>query len=397
MESRVLIGLDLSDSTLARSLDKLLASRREYLVAPAVEPGRTKVVIMELDAADPSHTLMKIRTLVQAAPTIQIILTAARISRSHSLQAVQAGAKDFLSQPFLPAEVEQVVARAQERLKLVQPASQLPRGRILSVFGAKGGIGTSTIAVNLAIGLKRVVPSKTVALVDLNLMAGDAPLLLGVEPAHTLRDFAWATSNLDHAFLISMLAKHASGIELLSSGYEDLTGSPSRTDHIERLLIMMQSLFDWVVVDCGHDLDTFMLKVLDLASTVLLVTAVSLPVVRRTKSLLTFLRATAWPPDKLKLILNRFVQDDADLLTETEQALECPTFWRLPNDYRSASSAINTGRPLMSAMPRLPLSRSFAGLAAALMPDGASRGTGSSFSDCVKAVTTRMRRMARAA
>lgn len=254
-------------------------------------------------------------------------------------------------------------------------------GQIFVVMSAKGGVGVSTVAVNTAISLRQTAEGKTVAVLDLNLQSGDLPLLLGLEPIRSLRDLVRDPARLDHTIAMSALCRHSSGVHLLASGYEDLVDTPPAADAVERILVLLQSLFDYVVVDGGHGLQPFARPVVARAAALLVVTTLSLPVVRRTRSLLSLLEGAEASAGKSKLIVNRYTKHEEGLLAETEDALRVRMFAVLPNDYPLASAAINLGRPLVAEAPRSELAGHYARMARALTEgdtprDGASSVAG---------------------
>ena len=125
----------------------------------------------------------------------------------------------------------------------------------MALFGGKGGVGTTSIAVNLASALRQLPGNPSVILVDVNQHGGDLPLYLDLQPNHSFRDIAADLSRLDPAFLVRVLTKCESGLQVLPSGYDDLSTGRLNPDCVEATLKLLQSSFDYVVIDCGHVLD----------------------------------------------------------------------------------------------------------------------------------------------
>ncbi|MCA9452357.1 MAG: hypothetical protein KC584_06980, partial [Nitrospira sp.] len=182
--------------------------------------------------------------------------------------------------------------------------------------------------------------------VDVNQHGGDLPLYLDLQPNHSFRDIATDLSRLDQAFLIRVLTKTELGIQVLPSGYDDLSTGRLSPDCVEATLRLLQASFDYVILDCGHVLDLTTKKALELATLILVTSTLMVPVVHRTKRILELLRGSGFPAEKIRLVMNRFLSAEQDVLKETEEILKQKAFWLLPNDYPSASQAVNSGKPL---------------------------------------------------
>jgi len=196
-------------------------------------------------------------------------------------------------------------------------------------------------------------------LVEVNQHGGDLAIFLDIQTAHSLRDIASDLSRLDTALLNQILSKHSSGIRILPSGYDDLSSGRLSPDSIEPILKLLQSLFDQVVIDCGHVLDLSTKKAVEMSSTVLVVSTLLVSVVHRTKRILDLLRNSGVDAGKAKIVFNRYSPDEQEVLKETEEALKLKTSWVIANDYPASSEAINTGTPLVLAVPRSPITRAY--------------------------------------
>jgi len=147
---------------------------------------------------------------------------------------------------------------------------------------------------------------------------------------------------------------------------------------MELTIKLLQSMYDFVVVDCGHVLDLTAKKVLELSSNILVIATMLVPVVHRTKRILEFFRGAHIPEEKVHLIVTRYLSQEKDVLKETEEILKHETAWMIPNDYANATAAINGGTPLLISAPRSGLTHSYQGLAA-MFHDGSGARKGHSF------------------
>ena len=326
--------------------------------------GVPALMIMELEE-NPEDTFSLIREMMKLNKGMEIFLTAARLESNILLEAMRAGAKEFLAQPLQKQEVSDAIMRFLERATapVRQGDGQRTAGKVLAFFGGKGGVGTTSIAVNLAAAIKKGPNNPSVALVDVNQHGGDLPLYLDLQPNHSFRDIATDLSRLDQAFLIRVLTKTELGIQVLPSGYDDLSTGRLSPDCVEATLRLLQASFDYVILDCGHVLDLTTKKALELATLILVTSTLMVPVVHRTKRILELLRGSGFPAEKIRLVMNRFLSAEQDVLKETEEILKQKAFWLLPNDYPSASQAVNSGKPLIDVAPRSAVAQSYRDLA----------------------------------
>ena len=251
-------------------------------------------------------------------------------------------------------------------------------GKVLAFFGGKGGVGTTSITVNVAAALLNLPSKPRVVIVDVNQHGGDLPLYLDLQPMHSFRDIAADPSRLDQAFLIRLLTKCESGLQVLPSGYDDLSTGRLSPDCVEATLKLLQASFDYVVVDCGHVLDLTTKKALELASWINVTSTLMVPVVHRTKRILELLRGSGFPQSKLRLIMNRYLSGEKDVLVETEEILKQKAHWLFPNDYPSASHSVNSGKPLVETAPKTAVGKSYMEYAASFdETSGKSQGKSS--------------------
>ena len=374
-----LVDISVNNGECKSALTKCLKEIEGIRFRESQSAELANLVIMDL-AENPEETFSVIRDMGKMANAPEIFLTAPMPDSAVLLEAMRAGAKEFLAQPIQGQEVEKAMGRFWERAVTQKDKSKSEKksGSLIAFFGGKGGVGTTSIAVNLACAFKQLPSNPSVILVDVNQHGGDLPLYLDLQPNHSFRDIAADLSRLDPAFLIRVLTKCESGLQVLPSGYDDLSTGRLSPDCVEATLKLLQASFDYVVIDCGHVLDLTTKKALELATWIMVASTLMVPVVHRTKRILELLRGSGFPANKIRLVINRYLSAEQDVLKETEEILKQKTFWSIPNDYPSCSQSVNSGKSVIEGSPRSSVAKSFKDLAASFdeQPVTASKKSG---------------------
>jgi pilus assembly protein CpaE len=354
------VELSIQCTETKKALEGIVAEKEAFQIKDSKDTDPSSLLILELNE-NPEETFSVIRDLTKLAKGTEIFLTASQLDSGILLEAMRAGAKEFLAQPIQKKEVEDALARFQERAmaSLEKKGEANVAAKVLAFFGGKGGVGTTSIAVNVAAALMNLPAKPRVALVDVNQHGGDLPLYLDLQPSHSFRDIAADPSRLDQAFLIRLLTKSESGLQVLPSGYDDLSTGRLSPDCVEATLKLLQASFDYVVIDCGHVLDLTTKKALELATYIHVTSTLMVPVVHRTKRILELLRGSGFPQSKLRLIMNRYLSGEKDVLVETEEILKQKSHWLFPNDYPSVSHSVNSGKPLIETAPKTSVGKSY--------------------------------------
>jgi len=355
MSRLIAVSIDCRNEGIRRTFEELFSSRRSYLVTKGQGTGALDMLILELDEFRPQQTFDRVRELRGTSPELEVFLTASRIDPQLLLEAFRVGVKEFLSQPLTRQEMESALARFEERFSVTIAGSDRHFGRVVSVIGARGGVGVSTVATNMATSVQQGGKGESVALMDLDLHGGDLGLFLDLHASQGLKHLAKDLSRLDETILRSTLVKHASGLDLLASGYEACEDTEYVHGTTMRVIGLLRSMHRHIVIDCGHILDPAVKEALDYSDQVIVVTTLSLPAIRRTKKLLEAFAAAQYPVGKVIVMVNRYRSDQKELLSETESMLAVRMAGLIPNDYGTASEAIDHGKPftLMAARTSL--------------------------------------------
>ena len=304
-------------------------------------------VVIDLDA-NPEQALEVIENLCSNNNSLTVMVYSASSDPQMLVRCMRAGAREFLHEPVLPNSAGEALVRASVRRDEVR-RQKTATGKLLVFVGAKGGSGVTTLATNFAVSLARmtkVTPGK-VALVDLDLQLGDVSLALGLPSGFTALDALENLNRLDTDFLRGLMTQHSSGISVLGAP-DEIPASQPKCSGLDRLLRVAREGFGYVVVDAGSNSIEMQEMLFEMATTVYLVTQVSVADLRNANRFVRRYFSGALG-QKLEIILNRHTSRYLELdETAVTKALTQPAKWRVPNDFTSAHQSQTTGVPLVT-------------------------------------------------
>jgi pilus assembly protein CpaE len=257
------------------------------------------------------------------------------------MQAMRSGVREFLSQPIDPMVVREMLERLVKQRGL--PIAEMEK--LLVVAGAKGGVGTTTVAVNLAVQLAREA-GKRVVLFDLGRPLGHAALLLDLEARFSFRAAVESIDRLDSHYFSGLLANHKSGLQVLAGASNADEWDQVTPLSLARVINVAQSSFDFVVADIGPNWSSEWAPVLRLARYLYLVTETNVPSLWSLERQITLLRSLGIDAARLRLVVNRWHRADEEPLEAFEKRVKLPISERLPNDFKQVSRAVNMGMEL---------------------------------------------------
>jgi pilus assembly protein CpaE len=282
------------------------------------------------------------------------------------LRALHEGADHYLDETDLDTQLEAVW----QRLPLRE--ERKVGGRLITVLGASGGCGTSTLAVNLATALARM--EGRCALLDLKPGVGDLAALLDLRPAHSLADLCINAGRMDHAMCEAAMVSHHSGVHLLAPPqlYENIRLVTPKGVH--KTLGLVREAFAYTIADledCFHEEQIITLRQ---AEVILLVLRLDFTALRNARRILEYLKQTNLGADRVRLVINRYGQAKELPVSEAEEALGYKVAYFVPDDPKSINGANNTGEPVVLKAPSSKVAQSIVQIASALRPGSARSG-----------------------
>jgi pilus assembly protein CpaE len=301
---------------------------------------------------DLSQGMAAIERLRAGHPAAAIFAIAAGADPDLILRAMRAGANEFFTwtpgNATAAASMEEsfhgAIRRTAARREAAHASSRQPC--VTHVFlGAKGGAGTTTVSVNCAVELSRLTKRPTVIL-DLKPCLGEVALFLGVRPRFTLLDAIENLHRLDKDFLKELVSRHKSGLDILAGSEQFDRPNAQDAAAIEELLRVLARTYDYIVIDAGNTISATSVAALYAADTVFLVTNPDVPSIRNAQRLVDRVRQLGAGSERVKILLNRSTDQHLIAPKQIETALGYGIHHTFSSDYRTVSTALNSGVPL---------------------------------------------------
>ena len=341
-------------------------SRYEFFIDVAKQ-STPDLVVVALDA-DHGKALQLIQQLTVEIPSMPILAVSARGDGQSILQALRSGAKEFLTAPVVLEELLTAMQRLRSGRVGSNGTIQINgtaggQSMVISVVGSRGGVGGTSIAVNLGCNLAQH-PNNNVALIDLDLALGDADVALDLVADYTLADVALNIDRLDMAFLRRSLCKHACGLSVLPHPVQMEDISLIHEEHLGRVIGLLRASYSQLIFDLSKAFTPTDLTAMRMSDVVLLVCQLELSSIRNTVRMLHTFGQDEALAEKIKVVVNRVGADEGDIsLAKAEETIGKPIYWQVPNDFKAMMGARNNGEPLLTHAPRSKTHLSLVGLA----------------------------------
>jgi pilus assembly protein CpaE len=332
------------DEAFKKQIGRLLRSSSvPTSVVDTMRDGMPPDVIVVDIREDTSSAMASIERLRAGNPGAGVFAVALTADPDLILQSMRAGANEFFIWPPADEAFHGAIRRTAARREAVQGAK--PPATTLVFFGVKGGSGTTTVAVNCGVELARLSKRSTV-IVDLKPGLGEVALFLGVRSRYSVLDAIDNLHRMDREFLRELMIKHKSGLEILAGS--DHFDRPGAADGgaIEELFRLLTKQYEYLIVDAGSQINSCAVAALYAADRLFLVANPDVPSVRNAQRVLERVRELGASGDRVRLLLNRAAEPFPIPPKQIEQALGHPIHHMFPSDYKTVSTALNSGVPL---------------------------------------------------
>lgn len=355
----------IDDINIVQEFNEIL-SAQNYIIE-----NRIHLVVVDISQKT-NISLNIISKLTTALKNIKIVVVSYDLDSDTVIRALRAGAREFLVKPL----IENDFITSIEKMKdlILGNINDTTKCKVITTFSNKGGIGKTSIAVNLAVEIANMTKEK-VALIDLNMQMGDITTFLNLDPSF---DTTYVINNLDRideTFLLSTLEQYnKSSLYILADPPDIEQAEFITSDDITTLINVLKNVFSYIIIDTNPGFDSKTITALDNSDLILLVSIINIPSIRNCQRCFELFKKLGYSKDKVKLIINRYMEADEIKLEDVEEVLDHKVFFKIPNNYYTIISAINKGVPVSDAMPNSNIAKGFRQLAALLSDSYAYEG-----------------------
>ena len=383
---KILIVDDIEDTT--AQVARLLSFEPDVEVvgtagnsAQAIESAhrlRPDIVLMDINMPDVDG-ISTTEALAREVPGAAVIMMSVQAEGEYLRRSMLAGARGYLVKPFTSDELLESIRGVRARLADVKPAlvpvgpgntpgDQQRPGRIVAVYSPKGGVGTTTLAVNLSIALAEM--KKSVVLVDADLQFGDVGVLLNLDPSQaSLADIASELGPGSAEMVEGALLKHHSDVNVLLAPASPDAAELIGPEQLRALLGILKDSHEVVIVDCATHLGDSTLAVLDLADQIVCPISLDITTLRSARVFIDIAERLGYAHEKLVLVLNRADSNHGIRVEDVERSLSRKVDHMVVSDGRAAVHALNTGVPFVMGNRRARVSEDVVALAHALVAE----------------------------
>ena len=335
---------------------------------------RPDVILMDINMPK-MDGIQATELITNQCPESAIIIVSIQGEQEYLRRAMAAGAREYLVKPFSSNELAETIRRVNEtskkRLSLVglqsqtRPRIKVQKGKLITLFCSKGGVGKTTIASNLAISIAQTTKKKVV-LVDLDLQCGDIGVMLNISAKGTIAELCQEPDSLDIGLVDSYLVPHLSGTKILPAPTSPEQAELISLERVEELLGVLQENFDYIIVDTAPLFNDINLAALDSANDIIVLLTQDLACVKHAKINLDILN-TLGHRDKVKLVVNCAGAEGGIKITDLEKSFNTNAFAIIPVEDKIVRTALNKGMPVVMAHANSKIGETLTDLAAKLV------------------------------
>lgn len=315
--------------------------------------------------------------LAKDYPNVQVVIMSIQSEQEYFRRAMKAGAKDFLTKPFSSSDLCDTIVNVFNKWVKDRP-DQLkdePKAQILTFFSTKGGVGKTTLAVNLAVNL--ALKGKRTLLIDASLQFGDVGITLNQKASKNIYNVVQGGDDIAPAAVEENLVVHASGLNLLLAPHEPAYAEAVKAETISQIIDIVAPMFQYIIIDTAPHIGNVELAILDHTDLVLLVATLEISSLKNTKLCLKTLSDIHFDTAKIKLVLNKDIQNVGISAQDIEAGLAIPLFSVVPMDSETSQRALNQGEPFVVKFANSQVARAVTNMAELVIGPEESDGTGS--------------------
>ena len=332
------------------------------MLMQAVEQFRSDMVVLQLDP-QPEMILSIAENAISSHPDLPMIAISESCDGNVVLKAMRAGIREYLERPLKMDVLEEAIGK----IASTRP-ERSNQGKLITMIGSTGGVGATLLTTNLAVELAeleaRIDRPDRVIVVDLDFRFGQVAACLDLQPHFTIAELCETHEQLDPQIIDKAALKHSSGLHVLARPESFEQADTITAAHTAAVLGALQDIYDYVLVDGPHRFDPAARAVLDLADVNYLVIQLLVPSIRNARRMLDAMKEGGYNTKRVSLICNRFIKGAGQLTIEhAEATLGTEVAISIPDDWKSCSTVMNLGEPLMLNHSKRPVTQSIHDLA----------------------------------
>lgn len=348
---------DIEDINIMQQFNDILTAQ-DYIIE-----NRPSLVIVDITKKT-NFSLDIISKITNAIKNIKIIVLSYDTDSNTVIKALRAGAREFLIKPLIEKDFIDAVSKMKDLV--LGNINDTTKCKVITTFSNKGGIGKTSLAVNLAMEIANLTKEK-VALIDLNMQMGDVTTFLNIDPSF---DTSYVINNLDRideSFLLTTLEQYnKTSLYVLADPPDIEQAEIITSEDISTLINVLRNVFSYIIIDTTSSFDSKTITALDNSDLILLVSIINLPSIRNCQRCFDLFKKLGYSKDKIKLIINRYMEADDIKIEDVEEVLNHKVYFKIPNNYYTIINSINKGIPISDSAPGSNLSKSFKQLASIL-------------------------------
>ncbi|MAT16198.1 MAG: pilus assembly protein CpaE [Planctomyces sp.] len=330
-------------------------ARYEFFIDVASQT-QPEIALVSLDS-DPEKGLDLVLKLGQEVPDCSVLVVSSSQEGRLILKAMRNGAREFLSLPLNLEDFMTALSRIKQSKQTTEQGSSPRTSQVISVVGVSGGIGCTSLAVNLGCALAQD-ERNSVAIIDLDMALGDADVWLDIIPDYTIQDVAENISRLDFSLLKRSLTKHSCGAFLLPRPVNMEENAVLTAEELKRVIALLKATFSHLIIDVSKSFNAIDMMALSQSNTILSLTQLDLPSLRNIVRVLQFFDQYDSIAEKVQVVVNRIGLSDSQIsLNKALETIGREIAWQVPNDYATMIESRNNGVPLVEQAPRAKLTK----------------------------------------
>lgn len=333
--------------------------------AEAIEIVRTlkpNIVLMDINMPV-MDGIKATQALTEEGIESSVIIMSIQGEGEYIKRAMSAGARDYVVKPFGVKELVDTVRHVYDMdMTRKKKAGSVSAGKIdskvISVFSAKGGVGKTTIATNLAVTLSNL-HNKKVVLLDFDLQFGDVAIGLNLYVKNSITELVKDIANLeeDQSLIDEYLLSHYSGIKVLAAPIRPENAEFVTADHVKKIIDCLKGRYEYIIIDTSQGFSDVVITALDSSDSIIYISTLDLPSIKNTKNGLEVMKSLNYSSDKVKLVINKSNEGYGIKHSDFKDALNVDIWATIPDDPAAVTVSVNNGHPLVTHRRTSPVSK----------------------------------------